>query len=265
MSNLDAVQAMQAAAFAKDWDRFQSYLTENVYYRVGNVAEAVGPRAVAAYLRELPSTRFQITAMDVRGAWTAPTVAIAEYTMRGTRLADHHAVEYPCVDVYRFEGDRLRDWRVYPIEPTFLAPRSAVTLQAPPGPPQSTAAAMPASWGMIKRFQESLRDGNWESASTFLTNDVVLRVGNHAEVAGPHSVLEYLGNLFRQWLIPRGADFIDTWEFPGILLTEMTVHASRVQESESVSYPCVESYRFLGPRIKEWRIYPIEATLLARA
>ena len=47
MSKLEFVKGMQAAAFANDWDVFQSYCADDIYYRVGNVSEATGPEAVA--------------------------------------------------------------------------------------------------------------------------------------------------------------------------------------------------------------------------
>ena len=130
MSKLGVVKAMQAAAFAKDWALFKSYFADQVYYRVGNVMEVKGPEAVAAYLRDLPSIGLTITRMDVRGAWETDSVAIAEYTMGGTR-GDGQAVEYPCVDIYRFEGDKFIDWRVYAIEPMFGIDPGAVTFKRP--------------------------------------------------------------------------------------------------------------------------------------
>ena len=130
MSKLGLVKAMQAAAFAKDWELFKSYFADQVYYRVGNVKEVKGPEAIASYLRDLPSNGLTITRMDVRGAWETDAVAIAEYTMGGTR-GDGRAVEYPCVDIYRFEGDKFIDWRVYAIEPMFVNDPGAVTVETP--------------------------------------------------------------------------------------------------------------------------------------
>ena len=68
MSKLGLVKAVQAAAFAKDWELFKSYFADQVYYRVGNVKEVTGPEAIASYLRDSPSNGLTITRMDVRGA-----------------------------------------------------------------------------------------------------------------------------------------------------------------------------------------------------
>src|SRR5262249_30044399 len=142
MSTQDAVRSIQAAAFGKDWDRFRSFLADDVYYRVGNVFEATGPGAAADYLRDLPATELVIRSLAVRGNWATPTDVVAEYTMGGTRLRDNKEVRYPCVDLYRFDGDKLRDWRVYPIEPTFVRAGGTVT---PRDPPPAPAGAAPAS------------------------------------------------------------------------------------------------------------------------
>jgi hypothetical protein len=41
--------------------------------------------------------------------------------VQATRLSDGRAVEYPCVETYRFEGQKISEWRIYPIESTLLA------------------------------------------------------------------------------------------------------------------------------------------------
>jgi hypothetical protein len=40
--------------------------------------------------------------------------------MAGLRFSDNKQVSYPCIDVYRFDGDKIRDWRVYAVEQTFV-------------------------------------------------------------------------------------------------------------------------------------------------
>jgi hypothetical protein len=258
-SKQDRVKAMQAAFFSGQWELFRTYFTPDVYYRVGNVAEATGPLGVENYLRELPRTKFQITRMDGRGGWESATAVLAEYTMQGVRLRDNRTVEYPCVDIYRFTGDRLQDWRVYPVEPTFIAAAPAVPFRPAPG----GSATPPAAWATPAAFQQAVRVGNWERAGSYLTEDVRLRVGNQPEVTGTPAALAKLGDVFSRQVRPAGADFLGMWEFEGVLLTEMTVRATRVAGNQTIEYPCVESYRFAAGKISEWRIYPMEAALLA--
>jgi ketosteroid isomerase-like protein len=262
VSKQAVVKAMQAAAFAKDWALFRSYFADQVYYRVGNVTEVKGPEGVAAYLRDLPSIGLTITRMDVRGVWETNAVAIAEYTMGGTR-ADGRAVEYPCVDIYRFEGDKFIDWRVYPLEPTFVKDPGAITLKHSTAAPPGAEGTPTDARRIVNTFQYALRDGDVATARSLLTGDAIVRVSDHAEVKGPQSILEHVQEIFSKRLRPTGAEPLDSWEFDGVMLVEMIVQASRVRDGRAVEYPCVESYRFGEGKIREWRIYPIVTTLLA--
>ncbi len=256
------VKAMQAAAFAKDWALFRSYFADQVYYRVGNVTEVKGPEGVAAYLRDLPSIGLTITRMDMRGAWETDSVAIAEYTMGGT-LGDGRAVEYPCVDIYRFQGDRFIDWRVYPLEPTFVKDPSAVRLKHSTVASSGAEGTATDARRIVNSFQYALRDGDRATALSLLAVDALVRVSDRAEVRGPQQILQYVQEIFSDRLKPTGAESQEAWEFDGVMLIEMIVQATRVRDGRAVEYACVESYRFGDGKIREWRIYPIVTTLLA--
>jgi hypothetical protein len=83
-------------------------------------------------------------------------------------------------------------------------------------------------------------------------------------VTGAQPVMDSLKTLFTRELRPTGAKFIDVWDTePNTLVVEMIVQATRPSDKKSVDYPCVETYRFDGNKIKEWRIYPLMAALLA--
>ena len=120
-TKIEMVQQMEAAGFAGDWELFTSFLADDVYYRVGNAAEVRGRQAVVDYLTRLFANHLTINDLQVRAAWETENEVILELNMKGVRLRDHRNVSYPCIDVYRFEGDKIRDWRVYAIEPTFVA------------------------------------------------------------------------------------------------------------------------------------------------
>src|SRR4051812_41689197 len=115
MAPLDIVRKMQQASFAGDWDGFRSLFRDDTYYRVGNIVQLIGARAVADWLQKMLSTEVQFTNMEARGAWQTDDVAIMEFNMYGTRLRDKKPLTYPCIDIYRFADGQFRDWRVYPI------------------------------------------------------------------------------------------------------------------------------------------------------
>ena len=120
-TKIELVQQMEAAAFTGDWELFKSFLTHDAYYRVGNTAEVRGRQAIVDYLMRLLANNLAINDLQIRAAWETENEVILELNMKGLRIRDNRNVSYPCVDVYRFEGDKIRDWRVYAIEPTFVA------------------------------------------------------------------------------------------------------------------------------------------------
>jgi limonene-1,2-epoxide hydrolase len=120
-TKIEMVQAMEAAAFSGDWETFKTYLADDVYYKVGNTAEVRGPQAVVDYLIRLLSTDLAINDLQIRAAWETEDTVVLELNMAGLRHRDHKNVAYPCVDIYRFDGDKIKDWRVYSIEPTYVA------------------------------------------------------------------------------------------------------------------------------------------------
>lgn len=120
-TKLEMVQTMEAAAFTGDWETFKSYLAPDVYYKVGNTAEVRGRQAVVDYLIKLLSSGLAINDLQIRAAWETDDTVILELNMGGLRYRDNKDVTYPCVDVYRFDDDdKIIDWRVYSIEPTFV-------------------------------------------------------------------------------------------------------------------------------------------------
>jgi|SRR5579863_1636254 len=120
LNKLQAVREMESAAFSGDWDKFKSYLADDVYYRVGNTAEMTGPQAVVDYITRLLSTGLAINDLQAWSASETEDVVILECQMAGVRLRDKQQVTYPCLDICRFSRGKISDWRVYAIEPTFV-------------------------------------------------------------------------------------------------------------------------------------------------
>jgi hypothetical protein len=119
-TKLQAVREMESAAFSGNWDEFKRYLAEDVYYRVGNTAEMRGPQAVVNYMITLLSAGLAINDLQTKSAWETDDAVILECNMAGLRLRDKQEVTYPCLDICRFSGGKISDWRVYAIEPTFV-------------------------------------------------------------------------------------------------------------------------------------------------
>ncbi|HEY6344382.1 MAG TPA: nuclear transport factor 2 family protein [Bryobacteraceae bacterium] len=119
-TKVEAVLDMESGALAGNWDKFKSHLADDVYFKVGNTTEVRGPQAVVDYMVKLLSTRLAINDVKIRSAWETDDAAILEFNMGALRILDNKQVAFPCLDIYRFRGDKIHDWRVYAIEPTHI-------------------------------------------------------------------------------------------------------------------------------------------------
>jgi hypothetical protein len=119
-NKIEAVQAMEAAAFSGDMELFMTYLTDDVYYRVGNVVEVTGPQAIVDYMGQMMASSLAINDMKIIGAWEIGDTVIVEFNIGGFRYDINQQIRYPCIDIYRFRGNQIRDWRVFAIDPTFV-------------------------------------------------------------------------------------------------------------------------------------------------
>jgi hypothetical protein len=81
---------------------------------------------------------------------------------------------------------------------------------------------------------------------------------------GPQAILNTLLDLFSKELRTTNASLTGVWEPGNLLVLEMNVQATRLSDGRTIEYPCVETYRFEGQKISEWRIYPITPILLTR-
>jgi limonene-1,2-epoxide hydrolase len=118
---IEIVKDMRKAFYNQEWDSFQSFFTDNVYYKVGNIAEVKGPEEVVNYLmNRMPETEYKITSMTDREVWELEDTVIIEYDMEINRERDNKTKKFPCVDTFRFEGNKISEWRAYPMHPLFV-------------------------------------------------------------------------------------------------------------------------------------------------
>jgi ketosteroid isomerase-like protein len=111
---------MEQAAFAGNWEKFRSFLAADVYFRCGNTAELKGPQAVVDFMMTMLASRLALNDLQVRSGWETEDAVILEFNMKGLRVKDNRNVSFPCLDIYRFYGGKIRDWRVYAVEPTHI-------------------------------------------------------------------------------------------------------------------------------------------------
>jgi ketosteroid isomerase-like protein len=124
-TKLQTVQAMEQAAFAGDWEKFKSFLADDVYFRCGNTAELNGPENVAQFMITMMTSRLALNDLQIKSAWETDDAVLMEFNMKALRMSDNKNVSFPCTDIYRFGDGKIRDWRVYAIEPTHVREETA--------------------------------------------------------------------------------------------------------------------------------------------
>jgi limonene-1,2-epoxide hydrolase len=114
VSLIEKVEQMVGYLTVEDWESFYPFFTEDLLYKVGASEPMIGAKAAAEFLGSF----YQIikpASHVVRGAWELDGgVVIIEMDANYTRIADDKSITVPCCDVYRFEGDLIKEWRVYP-------------------------------------------------------------------------------------------------------------------------------------------------------
>jgi hypothetical protein len=284
---------------AFDSEGFIGFFTDKPMYQFGNGEPCLTKDAIKASIDGFFGA---VDALyhDVRNLWEVGDCVFVEMDVMYWRK-DGTSLKLPCADILRFEGDKIQELRIFmDANPIFVREMkvgdkaSVMTIsegeQVKPGGAmkkyfaehkegiERVAAGLVPKWHIagpkwpirskhqiFLDFQNASRSGNLDLAKSYLTDGAILRIGNRPEVTGPQGIMGALVTLFTKEIRPTNATFTGVWEpDESSLVIEMTVQATRPADGRALEYPCVETYRFEGHKIKEWRIYPVEATFFAR-
>jgi hypothetical protein len=92
-------------------DAFVAHLTEDVTFRFGNAEAAHGREAVAAAVNGFWGTIGGLT-HHVLNTWDFGETTICQIDVEYKRL-DGNTVVTPNADILVFEGDLVKDWKIY--------------------------------------------------------------------------------------------------------------------------------------------------------
>jgi hypothetical protein len=126
-SKLQLIKDMEASAFSGNWEKFKTFFTDDMYYFVGNKTELRSPQAIVDYLIHFLSKELSIYHLDFLLAYEDENTVITQLSVKAVRVADKKHIVFPTVDIYRFKGGKIHDWRVYAIEPTHVGDKSVLT------------------------------------------------------------------------------------------------------------------------------------------
>jgi len=97
---------------AMNVDEALTMFTEDARYRFGNYLPAVGREdirkaATSSHLEAIKGVKF-----NIQGLWEFGDVLVCEMDIEYIRT-DDSVLTLPCADVFRMEGNRIKDMRIY--------------------------------------------------------------------------------------------------------------------------------------------------------
>lgn len=104
---------MYEALHAENWDEFMTFFTPNLLYKIGANEPVIGPEACRDLLTHIYKT-LKLTTHNTRGMWEFGNTIVLEMDANYVHKQEKRFVQVPCVDIYRFDGDKIYEWRVYP-------------------------------------------------------------------------------------------------------------------------------------------------------
>lgn len=112
---IESVKEAYAAVERNDVDTYVTYFTTDAVYKVGNFEPVIGHEGIRALAAPLVDMFTSVT-HDVKKFWQLDDVVICEMDITYSRKDGKVAV-IPCVDVIRFEGDKVKELLAY-LDPT---------------------------------------------------------------------------------------------------------------------------------------------------
>ena len=107
------LEKMYEALHAENWDEFMTFFTPDILYKIGVNPPVIGPEACRDLLQHIYKT-LKLTTHNTRGMWEIGNTIVLEMDANYVHKEDKRFVQVPCVDIYRFQGDKIYEWRVYP-------------------------------------------------------------------------------------------------------------------------------------------------------
>lgn len=119
-SKLSLVETLRNSAIEGNFDLFKSFLKDDLLLKVGATDEIRDPESAIDFFIDMTSNKIQLTGLEVKDSWELKDVVIVEYYMKGQRASDRKYFEFPCVDIYHFQQEKISEWHVYPMYEAFV-------------------------------------------------------------------------------------------------------------------------------------------------
>ncbi len=108
---------------------------------------------------------------------------------------------------------------------------------------------------VVSEVSQSVMAQDWDKVKSYLTDDVLYKVGSSEPVYGPQAVVDFFKRTFENTAVFSGHDARKVWEAPDIITIEMDAHYQLVPTKKEVTIACCDVYRLRGNKVSEWRVY----------
>ncbi|MEH2239203.1 Nif11-like leader peptide family RiPP precursor [Nostoc sp.] len=110
---LQAMGELAQAVIAQDWEKVKTYLTDDIFYKVGSGEPVYGPQAVVDFFARTFKNTAVFYGHDVRKIWQEPDIITLEMDAKYELVPSKQHVKIACCDIYRLRGNKVSEWRVY--------------------------------------------------------------------------------------------------------------------------------------------------------
>jgi limonene-1,2-epoxide hydrolase len=111
-SRADIIRRLIKLFEAMNVDEAIKMFTEDCSYRFGNYPAARGREGVRQSATSTHLTAIKGVAFDIKGIWESGDVLVCEMEINYTKT-DDSILTLPCTDVFRMEGNLIKDMRIY--------------------------------------------------------------------------------------------------------------------------------------------------------
>ncbi|MBD2203576.1 nuclear transport factor 2 family protein [Calothrix sp. FACHB-1219] len=297
-TNTDLVKRLFSRGEAFDSAGFVTFFTDTPVYQFGNFDVCLDKESIKKSADAFFS-KIDAVYHEIKVIWEEGDAVFVEMDVLYWRK-DGSMISLPCFDIFRVEGDKFSELRIFmdvnPVfDPTIPVPESASVLTVsqgkhvlPPGtmrrhfaehpegkervaqgyvPKWSTAGpkwsiesenGKVASSEQLKAVGElsaAIMAEDWERVKTYLTDDLLYKVGSAEPMYGPNAVVDFFKQTFKTTAKFYGHDARKIWIEPDIISIEMDAKYELVHNKKHVKVSCCDIYRMRGNKVSEWRVY----------
>ncbi|MEA5619039.1 nuclear transport factor 2 family protein [Cronbergia sp. UHCC 0137] len=299
-TNTDLVKRLFSRGEAFDSEGFVTFFTDTPVYQFGNFDVCLDKASIK---KSADAFFSQIDAVyhEIKMIWEAGDVVFVEMDVAYWRK-DGSMISLPCSDIFRVEGDKFSELRIFmdvnPVfNPRICVPQSASVLTiskgqemiapgtmrrhfaehpegkervaqgfvpkwAIAGPKWSIGTvesengkASPEQLKVVGELSAAIMAEEWEKVKTYLTDDLLYKVGSGEPMYGPNAVVDFFKHTFKNTAKFYGHDARKIWIEPDIITIEMDAKYEMVGSKKHVKVACCDIYRMRGNKVSEWRVY----------